>query len=229
MSTHQVKGSKSARKANEEHESVGTVEKPRIVVEDMDNYYIPTELFCKSLINSPVEFGTATIAVAMEDGEYPDHLNDPPEDMRQGWTQYYELELAQHPHRGLMICGYMGRDEQTKDRMKATLEPLKKVRELLVERLQERWNVDEEQLEKIGIFVAAPGIDGKKIPAQWKAQGIYVCETDDMEVLPGRIMEAMDAQRPEEFDYQDWQYLMGAAQRACSDYTTGLQYLVTLG
>lgn len=53
--------------------------------------------------DSDYRFGCLHFAEPMGDGNYPEHLVDPPEFMRGGWTMNYEIPMVLHPRKGALL------------------------------------------------------------------------------------------------------------------------------
>ena len=62
-----------------------------------------SDILCAVYRDSSYHFGISFLSEAMADGEYPDHLVDPPEHMKSGWTRTHEIPMVMHPEKGALI------------------------------------------------------------------------------------------------------------------------------
>ncbi len=61
------------------------------------------DLFAAVYRDSDYRFGELHFREAMDDGDFPDHLVDPPESMQSGWTRVHEIPMVLHPDKGALL------------------------------------------------------------------------------------------------------------------------------
>lgn len=202
--------------------------KPRIEFDDPETYYMPQEFFTKALINSPVEFGTLELSRPMGEGEYPEHLVDAPPELRTGWVERRQIDLAMHPQLGALVCGYVEGEEsaEIKSGLEEELRRLKKDREQLLARFASSYEMQILPVPPVGIFVAAPNAAKGAISSQWEMGSAFICTDPRMDRLATHMMSAMlrEGDEHEGEPFVDWPRLMAVVEG--EDYTSALRWLL---
>ncbi len=67
-----------------------------------DNYQLG-DLLTAVYRGSDYRFGCLHFAEPMGEGNYPDHLVNPPEFMQSGWTEFHEIPMVLHPQKGALL------------------------------------------------------------------------------------------------------------------------------
>lgn len=157
---------------------------PRIDFEGPGEYLLPVELYVKELINSPIEFGTVTIA-------YEDDDQQPEPGIGQAfWVE--DVQVAMHPHHGLLVCGAFGTTESPNSRedFDQAVEQLEETRSLLRLALDESPNAPDVEVP-IGLFLVAMCADEDDLPFAYERPDIGVCARDNLDTLCGRMITTM--------------------------------------
>lgn len=202
--------------------------KPWIAYDDPDTYYLPQEFYVKALINSPLEFGTVELSRPMADGEYPEHLIDPPKEMRSGWTERRQIDVAMHAQLGVLLCGYVEAEQgdELKIELGEELRRLEKDRELLLASFAASYEMQMLPEPPMGLFIVAPNAVEEAISSQWELGEAFICTDHRMEKLATHMISAM-LRAGEEYEgepFVDWPRLMAVMQG--EDYTSALQWLL---
>ena len=72
-------------------------------IDEIDTLYDLGEFLYAVYRETDYTIGVLSFGEPMADGEYPDHLGDPPEFMKSGWTMYHEIPMVLHPEKGALL------------------------------------------------------------------------------------------------------------------------------
>lgn len=188
-----------------------------------DNYFQLSSLLCATFRDSDYRFGELHFAEPMDDGEYPEHLVDPPEFMRSGWTRFHEIPMVLHPEKGALLL-----------RMTTTMrdEP----REVLTARIEEthseltnlEWKI-RDRLEKLGYWGGRPIVMGVGVVTpETCPERLRPMSVDEEVIVDRRDLPRFAERIDEMFDY----YTIDAARpvaewgdRLIADITGSRKYL----
>jgi hypothetical protein len=98
-----------------------------------------SELLARQLQGTSYRFGTVDLSEPMPPGWYPEHLQEPPDFMREGWVTHHEIDVVADGQRGVLILGEVlaagQSSSELEGRLRAQGAMLAHLRELLAEAL----------------------------------------------------------------------------------------------
>ncbi len=137
--------------------------------------------------------GVLHFAEPMGDDECPDHLIDPPDFMKGGWTWYHELSVVLHPEKGALLLrktGTSGPSEVLSARIEETYSTLTNL----------EWKI-RRRLEQLGYwknrpFTMGPGVvTTSACPPEARPASVpdaAIIDRDDIARLPEHIDRLFD-------------------------------------
>lgn len=161
----------------------------------LDCYFELQSLLCAAYEGSDYRFGVLHFAEPMEDGEYPEHLVDPPDFLRSGWTWFHEIPMVLHPARGALL---LRRAEPMED------EPAKALTARIENCHSELTNLEwkiRHRLEKLGywknrsIVLGVAVVTSERCPRRLRPVSVdetVLIDRDDLPKFAARIDEVFD-------------------------------------
>lgn len=167
--------------------------RPSIVLFEPDTYNLPTEMFAKRLVNSPVEFGTVSLQVEADEEETDDGAG------RTMWG--YDIDVAMHPHRGALVCSAVGaKAGALEDELEVIVDSVRRERDVLLEALADAHDLRDET-PPLGAFVVLMNAEESDVPDRLAGDDVWFCPASRIDALAEEAVKAMDrfgedAERP---------------------------------
>lgn len=206
-------------KLKEERVAAGVrqISKPWIEFDNPDEYYTPQEFFTKSLINSPLEFGTLELSRSMGVQEGMERV------------LHWEIDLAMHPQLGVLICGYVGGEggAQFQERLDEELGYLREKKENLLAYFEGNYEMERLPMPSVGLFIVAPHLKTRGKTLEWRERDeVFICAENRVDRVASHVMAAMSRYRDERCGepFSDWARLMAVVEG--ERYTSALQWLL---
>lgn len=209
-----------------------TVPHPMIGFHEVGEYSLPSELYAKLLINSPISFGTVSVIVDDETDETG---------MR---GLGYDIDIAVHPHYGVLVCGavFTRPGKMFQDLVKEELQVARETRAIMQDLFSEIHELDRHTVP-VGIFLTLLAAERSDLPAGIDTDGVWFCTKSEFPDLPARMVAAMEkasalsAEAVENGEDEFYEYgarvlasLPGLRpQSTGASYTSGLELLMNLG
>lgn len=161
-----------------------------LLMEELE-YCEPSDQFARLLYGTDYEFGLLFVAEEMPDGWYPEHMVDCPEDMRKGWTSNYELCVAKHPDKGVILLG-TAYGRVSRANVCACIDKGAKEVSHILALIREDLDLGGEELP---VAIVVHGLKREALPALNELAPETLILEDELLDLPRRLEEILDFHR----------------------------------